>query len=131
MKFMNGDKCLRTYIGQIIPRNACRSPWTNTLDGRFACSCRTSGCKAEITLDVLNLINLFDSKSGPVPVRELQRPRWSVRPTVANGGGDLRPAQHRHQRRRADARSQLTRDDLRSRWQMQLGATYPVLGSLT
>ena len=27
-----GDGCLAEYVGQIIPRNACRAPWTNTLD---------------------------------------------------------------------------------------------------
>ena len=36
LAYLNGDPCLAGYIGQIIPRNACRAPWTNTLDGRFA-----------------------------------------------------------------------------------------------
>ena len=63
--FIKGDECLAEYIGQIIPRNACRAPWTNTLDGaRSPSSSRTSAYKTEITLDVLNLINLFDARRG-------------------------------------------------------------------
>ncbi len=54
--------------GQIIPRNACRAPWTNTLDGRFGVQLPFKRVKAEITLDVLNLINLFDSQERVIPV---------------------------------------------------------------
>ena len=49
---------------QIIPRNACRAPWTNTLDGRFAMQLPFERVKAEITLDTLNLINLINSENG-------------------------------------------------------------------
>ena len=49
---------------QIIPRNACRAPWTNTLDGRFGVQLPYKRFKTEITLDVLNLINLIDSDKG-------------------------------------------------------------------
>ena len=64
LTFVQADKCLADYAGKIIPRNACRGPWTNTLDGKLAIQLPFNKVKAEITLDALNLINLFDSKGG-------------------------------------------------------------------
>ena len=63
-KFLNSDDCTAALIGTIMPRNACRSPWTNTLDGRFAFKVPTGKISTEITLDMLNLINLFSRTSG-------------------------------------------------------------------
>jgi hypothetical protein len=34
--FIRADDCLAQNIGQIIPRNACRAPWSNTFDSRAA-----------------------------------------------------------------------------------------------
>ncbi|MBP6716575.1 MAG: TonB-dependent receptor, partial [Acidobacteria bacterium] len=64
LTFIQADSCLSDYIGKIIPRNACRGPWTNTLDGKIAIALPFRRIKAEITLDALNLINLFDNKGG-------------------------------------------------------------------
>ena len=36
ISLIQNDDCLADYIGTIIPRNACRAPWTNTFDGRLA-----------------------------------------------------------------------------------------------
>ena len=64
INYINGDECLATYIGKIIPRNACRAPWQNQLDMRFNFGLPFQRIKAEITLDVLNFINLLSSDSG-------------------------------------------------------------------
>ena len=56
MTFVNGDKCLSDNIGKIQERNACRSPWTNTLDFRLNVGLPFKRVKAEITWDVLNLM---------------------------------------------------------------------------
>lgn len=120
LTFMQADPCLKDFVGKIIPRNACRSPWTNTLDGKFAVQLPFKKIKAEVTLDALNLINLFDSKGGlfqyssfnqlqvisPVPT--------SVTATAPFTGYSLTTLT-------SPTFTKFFRDDLRSRWQLQLG----------
>ena len=120
MTFVNSNKCLSDNIGKIQVRNACRSPWTNTLDFRLNVGLPFKRVKAEITWDVLNLINLFDSQKGLFEYANFND-LLVVRPTVANGVAtyDLRNIVINGVAQTAD--QQLTRDDLRSRWQMQLG----------
>jgi hypothetical protein len=121
MTFVNSEQCLADFIGRIHERNACRAPWLNTLDFRLNVGLPFKRVKAEITWDVLNMINLFDSQDG------LYRYAFFndllvVRPSFSGSNitydlrnlfvdGDLRTPDE-----------QYTRDDLKSRWQMQLGA---------
>jgi hypothetical protein len=121
LAWINGDSCLAEYVGKIIPRNACRAPWTNVVDGRFAVQLPYKKFKTEITLDVLNMINLFNSDKGlvryasnnnivqPSPVPST--PTLTNNVTGYNIGTLISPTF-----------SRFLRDDLRSRWQMQLGA---------
>ena len=110
--------------GRTHERNACRAPWIEHASTSGSTSgCRSSACKAEITWDVLNLINLFDQPGGVARVRELQRPARRA----ARRSADRRrpPTTWRICSRTACCRrreEQFTRNDLRSRWQMQLGA---------
>jgi len=118
------DDCLAGYIGTIIPRNACRAPWTNTFDGRVAVQLPFKRVKAEVSLDMLNLINLFDSKSGLfeymsfgqlslyTPISSANN--TTVTPTQPLIGYNLSSIM-------APTFRKFLRDDLRSRWQMQLG----------
>lgn len=120
LAFVSSDSCLKDYIGKTIPRNACRAPWTNTLDGKLAVRLPFKKVRAEITLDAQNLINLFDSKGGlfkyaafnqiqvidPVPT--------SVSAVVPFTGYNLTTLT-------SSTFSKFQRDDLRSRWQLQLG----------
>lgn len=116
LNFVQEDDCLSQYIGQIIPRNVCRAPWSNQLDFRFNVALPFQRIKAEITLDILNVLNLIDSKNG-----QQEYTRYNaispVTPVLTSGqvtgynisfmtGSSFRKWQ---------------RDDLRSRWQMQLG----------
>ena len=124
--FISGDECLADYIGQIIPRNACRAPWTNTLDGRVAVQLpfkRVQGGDHAGHAEPDQPVRL---REGPLRVQSF---------------GQLTSVSRRS-RRRATRRSPPTaplvgyniasimaptfrkflRDDLRSRWQMQLGA---------
>ena len=115
-----------------MPRNACRGPWINTLDARFAVRVPFRRVSTEITLDVLNLLNLPEQQLGRGAVRlygqnsVLSRtvinpstglPSTSTTPSATNPwvGYDLAfmmsPTTVRY----------LT-DNLRSRWQLQLGA---------
>ena len=124
MTFINSEDCLAEFVGEIHERNACRSPWTNTLDFRVNVGLPFRRVKAEITWDVLNLINLFDSQRGlvrwanfnqltsirpPSPFPVDAAPVYDLRAIVVDG--------------RVQTPDDLfVRDDLRSRWQMQLGA---------
>jgi hypothetical protein len=116
INYLETNGCLSDFIGQIIPRNVCRAPWSNTMDFRFAVAMPFQRVKAEITLDVLNVLNLLNAGWGQQEYATFN----SVAPvtaTLANGvitnynisfltGSGFRA---------------FNRDDLRSRWQMQLG----------
>ena len=121
LAFLNGDPCLAGYIGQIIPRNACRVPWSNTLDGRFAIQLPVKRYKAEVTLDVLNLINLIDAKSGLFQFEPFgQDTRISTIPTSVTVANPL--TGYNISALTTPTFTRFLRDDLRSRWQIQLGA---------
>ena len=114
--FMQREECTAKQIGRIMERNSCRAPWINTLDGRFAVNLPVKRVRAEITLDILNMINLFDSKGGQFQYAQFNDILIST-PTVANNTltamnlqGITTPGFQR-----------FFRSDLRSRWQMQLG----------
>ncbi|HYN07821.1 MAG TPA: carboxypeptidase regulatory-like domain-containing protein [Vicinamibacterales bacterium] len=114
--FMQREDCTAKQIGRIMERNSCRAPWLNTLDARFAVNLPVRRVRAEITLDILNMINLFDPKGGQFQYANFND-ILAVTPTVANGvltnynlASITNPAFQR-----------FVRSDLRSRWQMQLG----------
>jgi len=122
LAFVQADECLSAYIGKVTPRNACPGPWGNQLDLRLNFGLPFNRVKAEITLDILNFINLLDSGSGLqryasfnqiLPVTPVvtggQITAYNVAAlTARNAAGDL-------------TFTKFQRDDLRSRWQMQLG----------
>jgi hypothetical protein len=119
INFINAGDCSEagTAVGQIVERNTCRAPWTNSLDFRLAVDVPFNRVQTQVTFDLQNLINLFDSGSGLVEYatfNELQpiaatfnaatnTYNYSVN-TVARPGG-----------------VRFSRDDLRSRWQGQVG----------
>lgn len=120
--FLSSDPSTKDYRGKILPRNAGRGPWTDSLDFRYAVSLPTGHkTKVELTADVLNLINLFDRNKGLV-----KYPNFNG-PTVIGYGG-IDPATGKYiynlstiTRAGYDT---FTRDDLRSRWQAQFGARF-------
>jgi hypothetical protein len=121
-RFISSESCLSDYIGQIHERNACRSPWINTFDFRVNVGLPFRRVKAEITWDLLNVINLFGRDQGLLEFANFNQ-LTLIRPTFAAdgtpiynisglfSGGELRTPNEI-----------MLRDDLRSRWQMQLGA---------
>jgi Carboxypeptidase regulatory-like domain len=120
INWINGDPCLSQYVGQILPRNACRSPWTNTLDAKFKVELPYKRYKTELSLDVLNFINMFERTNGVLlyssnneilqPVTIPANPTATSPVTGYNIGTLVSPTFTR-----------FNRDDLRSRWQIQLG----------
>ena len=123
LTFINSDKCMADFIGRIQERNACRSPWMNTFDARLNVGLPFKRVKAEITWDVLNVINLFDRNNGLI--------RWAnfndllvVRPTfdATTGKATYNIASLFSNGVLQTPQQLMVRDDLKSRWQMQLGA---------
>jgi hypothetical protein len=119
VNYLQEDPCLAGFIGQIIPRNACRAPWTNQLDFRFNVALPFQRVKAEVTLDILNLLNFIDNRKGLQEYATFNAVS-PVTPVLATGtvrqvtGYNIAFLTSSNFRR-------WQRDDLRSRWQMQLG----------
>jgi hypothetical protein len=121
MAFIN-DGCDGLTPGTIVARNSCRGPWTNSLDFGTAFRLPMGRYRGEITFNVQNLINSFDSGNGLVEfatfngiapasaVVDAATGRWVYTlNTIVTA-----PA----------ANPRFSRDDLRSRWQGQLGFNF-------
>ena len=108
--------------GTIVPRNACRGPWVYSLDFRVAVDIPRGPNEVELFLDVRNLVNAFDARNGLVEFaffQNLQPVRSSVDPDSGRYVYSLNtPA------RPGFTGDRYARDDLRSRWQAQLGVRY-------
>ena len=121
-QFIASEACLSEYVGQIHERNACRSPWQNTFDFRVNVGLPFSRIKAEITWDLLNVLNLTGSDNGLVEWANFNQ-LTVIRPTFASNGQPIYNLSGLFRRGELQTPEQLmVRDDLRSRWQMQLGA---------
>jgi hypothetical protein len=121
MAFVNAEPCLADFIGRIHERNACRAPWINTFDARLNVGLPFKRVKAEITWDVLNLINLFDRNGGLLEYANFNDL------LVVRGDTTTTPITYNLSNLflngvRQTPQEQFTRNDLLSRWQMQLGA---------
>jgi outer membrane receptor protein involved in Fe transport len=114
---IEANPALRSQRGQIFERNSARLPWQNVLDARLTQEIQTlRGQRVEITLDVLNVLNLLNSDWGQVEFVD------ESRFVLVNFDGYA-----------PDGRARLSRpntgevgtpSDLASRWQMQLGLRY-------
>lgn len=52
------NACIGDYVGQIIPRNTCETPWRNQLDMRVTRGFPTvRGQRAELQVDIFNVLN--------------------------------------------------------------------------
>ena len=119
--FIEADPGLAANRGKIVPRNASRSPWTNSLDFRLALNVPFSEGrrKVELTMDVLNLLNLLDSSWGQFQFT----PNQSIAP-IRYSGIDTASGKPIYDisTLTSPTFSKFTTDDLRSRWQAQFGA---------
>ena len=58
------EDCLQEQQNRILARNTCETPWSNQVDLRITQNVKAGGVSAELTLDVLNILNLLDSSQG-------------------------------------------------------------------
>ncbi|MGE3274684.1 MAG: carboxypeptidase regulatory-like domain-containing protein [Vicinamibacterales bacterium] len=113
--FINDGNCTDIAAGSILARNICRSPWTNTLDFHLGVDVPIGRFRPEFTFDIQNLLNLFDSSAGQVEYATFND-LLVTRATTSNG-------QYTYQLNDAvtGKADRWSRDDLRSRWQGQIG----------
>jgi len=62
--FISSEPCLDSHRGEIAPRNCSRAPWNHSFDLRIAQDIPIKNSNLQVTLDLLNLANLFDEDSG-------------------------------------------------------------------
>jgi len=121
MNFINNDCSTSDAKGTIPIRNNCTSPWVNQLDFRYSVTVPSGGrSKVELSMDILNLLNLFNKDWG-----------WNMYPNLNSpipiGYSGLAGGKETFNLSTINSPTYLgtfTRDDLRSRWQMQFGARF-------
>ena len=62
------EPCLQASRLRILSRNACRAPWSHQVDVRIDQPLRLGPVGLDVSLDLLNLLNLFDSSWGQIHV---------------------------------------------------------------
>ncbi|MCY4571171.1 MAG: TonB-dependent receptor [Gemmatimonadetes bacterium] len=78
------EDCLQEQRNRILARNTCNTPWSNQVDLRIGQSVNARGVSAELTLDLLNVLNLLDSSQGVVYVVNPVVQTFQVRRVLLN-----------------------------------------------
>ncbi len=123
--FISRDSYLSEHKGQMSARSGAREPWSSSVDLRIAQEIPVvAGHKVEVTVDILNLMNLLDSGAG-----------W-VRNTGANQTVNLLqfrsfettpgPNYGKPRYQWLGLTDPFQPDNILSRWQMQLGLRYTI-----
>jgi hypothetical protein len=117
--FVNGDKCLSESRGKITERNCARQPFTNSMDVKFAVGLPVQRAKVELTMDILNFLNLLNDEWGRYEFLDFQTLN-----ALAYGGIDAATGKPIYNIATLTSPTfrKFTIDNLRSRWQAQFGA---------
>jgi hypothetical protein len=108
--------------GRILDRNESVSPWAHLLDFHYALGVPIKVVRTEVTFDILNLLNLFDSKAGVV-----RYVAFGTSTPVNYRGTDAATGKAIYQeafRNALQQGSQFSTADVRSRWQAKLGLRF-------
>jgi len=123
-QFIEGDPGLKDNRGKIIPRNASREPWYHTLDMRIAQDIPVpalNGHRVQFTLDIINLLNLFNKNWGKsYYVSNQNDTPWTLQ--GSNYGVD--PATGKMRIQWTGRPNRFVLSQLGSRWQIQAGFRY-------
>jgi len=123
-KFISGDPGLDGSRGKIAPRNVSREPWYHTLDIRIAQDIPVpvvNGHRLQFTLDIINLLNLFNHDWGrSYYVSNQNDTPWTLQ--GSNYGVDAATGKMRIQW--TDRPNRFAMSQLGSRWQIQAGFRY-------
>ena len=125
--FITGDAVLSQYRGQIVPRNAGREPWVNELDLTVVQDIPTGIGRVQLTANVFNVLNFINPAWGHI--------QYVTRPSQGDFSGQSRVGLAKFNGYETDGRMKLdfqtpqgntvfVKDNLLSRWQMQIGVRY-------
>jgi hypothetical protein len=119
MAFIDRNRCLREQRGRVMARGSCRNGWLGVLSARVTKSVHAGRSqRVELVGDVFNLPNLLNQ-------------RWGLQRDVTTGpsvtlltlaGWDADSTRGRY--RVPPLRTSALREDVGSRWRVQLGARY-------
>ncbi|HEX8243991.1 MAG TPA: carboxypeptidase-like regulatory domain-containing protein [Longimicrobium sp.] len=117
--FIERVDCLRENRGRIIPRNACRQPWSNRFDVRVAQTLPTVRNQGlQLTVDILNVANLLNPEWGRSQFVNNQAETLLSRSGTTDTGG------HVLLNAFAPKPNVFQTSDLSSRYQVQIGLKY-------
>ncbi len=105
--------------GRILRRNESYEPWTHELDFHYGIELPIKVVRAELTVDVLNLLNMIDSSYGVIDYVDFQ-----TYTPVKYMGTDSATGKAIYQESFSgalDPGAQYSTNDTRSRWQAKLG----------
>ena len=121
VNFLEAGDCDGLQPGTIVTRNSCRMPFVHSLDFRAAVDVAIGRFRPEFTVDVLNLLNLFDRTLGIVEYTGFN----DILVTTTNPTGVAIESGGKYNYRLSNTAlpggARFSRDDLRSRWQAQIG----------
>ncbi len=112
-QYIDSNKFLSKYRGQIAPRNGGRDPWINRLDLHLSQHIPIKWVWADITCDILNFTNLLDDNWGQIK-------RFSAFGTPQPVTLNSTTGRYTYTGVGAKAIVQ-SNEDLDSRWKIQLG----------
>jgi hypothetical protein len=115
VNFLEAGDCTGLTPGSIVTRNSCRMPFVHDLDFRAAVDVPIGPWRPEFTVDVLNLANLFDRTQGLVRYAAFND---LLVVNASESAGKYNYTLNSVARPNA---VRFSRDDLRSRWQAQIG----------
>lgn len=116
--FINADDYLKSHRGQIAERNKSREPWIHNVDFKLFQKLHAYGAhNFEISLDILNLLNLIKSDWGFVKTVKDQNNSAFKYLGADSVTGKAKISF-------SDVSTPFSNDNILSRWQMQLGVRY-------
>lgn len=119
--YIRNEPCLEGNRGRILPRNVCRNPWQNNLNARLSKVINTLGGQSlEITADILNVLNLLNSKWGLTRVTGTGFEQQNL---IRLTGYDV-VNQRGNYALNLPVKNQVTLNAIGSRWVFQLGGRY-------
>jgi hypothetical protein len=115
--YLSQDPAAKNNRGMVPNRNTGTSPWTNQLDVRYAVTVPAGKAKVELSMSVLNFLNMLNKDWGWHYFPNFYSPQ-----TLGYGGIDAATGKEIINASTITSPTFLgtfTRDDLRSRWQAQ------------
>jgi len=116
--YINADEYLSAHRGTIAKRNDGNEPWRDDLDFRLGLRPEFMGQKLEITLDIINVLNLMNNEWGWV--QQVNNQTDALLDLKATDPVSGKPVFSFNEKKTTAWQN----DNFASRWQMQLGFRY-------